>query len=109
MAFLRASTGIDAETEVRGTDVYLRHPTMTDYAAWAQLRALSREHLVGWEPQWARDELARSAFRRRLRQYQRELREDQGYAFFIFRHDDTLLGGLFHDVLDQVLVDLNGV
>jgi ribosomal-protein-alanine N-acetyltransferase len=70
MAFLRASTGIDAETEVRGTDVYLRHPTMTDYAAWAQLRALSREHLVGWEPQWARDELARSAFRRRLRQHQ---------------------------------------
>ena len=28
------------------------------------------------------------------RQYQRELREDQGYAFFIFRTDDTLLGGL---------------
>ncbi|HJZ31881.1 MAG TPA: GNAT family protein [Hyphomicrobiaceae bacterium] len=93
MAFLRASTGIDAE-EVRGRDLYLRHPTMTDYAAWAQLRAQSREHLVSWEPQWARDELARSAFRRRLRQYQRELREDQGYAFFIFRHDDTLLGGL---------------
>ena len=94
MAFLRASTGIDGETEVRGTDVFLRHPSMTDYAAWAQLRAQSREHLVGWEPQWARDELARSAFRRRLRQYQRELREDQGYAFFIFRYDDTLLGGL---------------
>ena len=37
----------------------------------------------------------RSAFRRRLRQYQRELREDQGYAFLIFRSADaTLLGGL---------------
>jgi len=34
MAFLRASTGIDAE-EVRGQNLYLRHPTMSDYAAWA--------------------------------------------------------------------------
>jgi ribosomal-protein-alanine N-acetyltransferase len=56
---------------------------------------VSREHLTPWEPQWARDELARSAFRRRLRQYQRELRDDQSYAFFIFREaDDTLVGGL---------------
>ena len=48
-----------------------------------------------WEPQWARDELTRSAFRRRLRQYQRELREDQGYAFFILRASDAaLVGGL---------------
>ena len=73
----------------------LRHPAMGDYAAWAELRALSRQHLTVWEPQWARDELARSAFRRRLRQYQREMREDQGYAFLIFREADaTLLGGL---------------
>jgi ribosomal-protein-alanine N-acetyltransferase len=68
---------------------------MHDYAAWAQLRALSREHLTPWEPQWARDELARSAFRRRLRQYQRELREDQSYAYLIFSEADaSLLGGL---------------
>ena len=75
--------------------MFLRHPAMGDYAAWAELRALSRQHLTVWEPQWARDELARSAFRRRLRQYQREMREDQGYAFLIFREADaTLLGGL---------------
>ena len=30
---------------------------MGDYAAWAELRALSRQHLTVWEPQWARDEL----------------------------------------------------
>ena len=94
MAFLRSS-GIDAEAEVHGQDVFLRHPAMGDYAAWAQLRAVSRQHLTVWEPQWARDELTRSAYRRRLRQYQRELRDDQGYAFLIFRHaDSTLLGGL---------------
>jgi ribosomal-protein-alanine N-acetyltransferase len=68
---------------------------MQDYAEWAELRALSREHLVPWEPQWTRDELSRSAYRRRLRHYQREMREDQGYAFFIFRAlDGVLIGGL---------------
>ena len=62
----------------------LRPPQMSDYSAWAELRALSREHLMPWEPVWPRDELTRSAFRRRLRHYQREAREDQGYAFLIF-------------------------
>ena len=95
MAFLRSSSGIDAEAEVHGQEVFLRHPAMGDYPAWAELRAMSRQHLTVWEPQWARDELTRSAFRRRLRQYQRELRDDQGYAFLIFRHADArLLGGL---------------
>jgi ribosomal-protein-alanine N-acetyltransferase len=95
MAFLRSSSGIDPDAEVHGRELFLRHPAMGDYAAWAELRALSRHHLTVWEPQWARDELSRSAFRRRLRQYQRELREDQGYAFLIFRSADaTLLGGL---------------
>jgi [ribosomal protein S5]-alanine N-acetyltransferase len=94
MAFLRSS-GIDAEAEVHGQNVFLRHPAMGDYPAWAQLRAMSRQHLTVWEPQWSRDELTRSAFRRRLRQYQRELRDDQGYAFLIFRQADwALLGGL---------------
>jgi ribosomal-protein-alanine N-acetyltransferase len=68
---------------------------MGDYAAWAELRALSRDHLTPWEPQWTRDELSRDAFRRRVRHYQRELREDLGYAFFLFRDlDDRLLGGI---------------
>ena len=68
---------------------------MSDYAAWAELRAHSRAHLTPWEPVWPRDELTRSAFRRRVRHYQREAREDLGYAFLIFREtDDRLLGGL---------------
>ena len=64
---------------------------MDDYSAWAELRALSRQHLTVWEPLWTRDELSRSAFRRRLRQYQREMRDDQGYAFLIFREADATL------------------
>ena len=89
MAFLRSPP------EIRGARVFLRHPTMQDYSAWAELRALSRQHLTPWEPQWTRDELARSTFRRRLRQYQRELRDDHGYAYLIFSEADAgLLGGL---------------
>ena len=94
MAFSRSILP-DVDAEVRGREVYLRQPVMGDYVAWAELRALSRQHLTGWEPLWTRDELARSAFRRRLRQYQREMREDQGYAFLVFREADAaLIGGL---------------
>jgi ribosomal-protein-alanine N-acetyltransferase len=95
MAFLRSGLVGDLVTIVRGHGVWLRPPVTSDYAAWAELRSRSREHLTRWEPQWAHDELSRSAFRRRVRCYQRDLREDLGYAFFIFAEsDDDLLGGL---------------
>jgi [ribosomal protein S5]-alanine N-acetyltransferase len=86
---------VDSDVEIRASRVHLRHPVMQDYAAWAELRALSRMHLTPWEPQWTRDELTRSNFRRRLRQYHRELRDDQGYAYLIFSDADSrLVGGL---------------
>jgi ribosomal-protein-alanine N-acetyltransferase len=95
MAFLRSSITQDAVGIVRGRGVWLRLPVMGDYVPWAELRTRSREHLTRWEPVWQRDELSRSAFRRRVRHYQREAREDLGYAFLIFRDaDDELLGGL---------------
>jgi ribosomal-protein-alanine N-acetyltransferase len=68
---------------------------MSDYSAWAEIRARSRDHLVPWEPEWPRDELTRSAFRRRLRHYQREARDDLGYAYMIVLDgDDQLAGGV---------------
>jgi len=95
MAFLRSGIGGDWLPHVRVDGIHLRPPHMGDYAAWAELRASSRDHLTPWEPQWTRDELSRDAFRRRVRHYQRELREDLGYAFFLFRDlDDRLLGGI---------------
>lgn len=84
MALLRSTIGQDWGAIVRGEGVVLRGAQMSDYVAWAELRALSREHLAPWEPQWSRDELTRSAFRRRVRHYQREAREDLGYAFLVF-------------------------
>jgi ribosomal-protein-alanine N-acetyltransferase len=95
MAFLRSSAGYDTAQMVRGRGVWLRAPMMGDYGPWAELRAMSREHLRPWEPVWQRDELTRSAFRRRVRYYQRESREDMGYAFLIFEDgEDQLVGGL---------------
>lgn len=93
MVFLRSTLGQDQAMVIRGRRVVLRPPQMTDYPAWAELRSLSRDHLKPWEPAWALDELTRSAFRRRLRHYNREAREDLGYTYLIFQQDDDLLVG----------------
>lgn len=84
MALLRSSKISEPVPIVRGKGVMMRAPCMMDYPAWAELRAMSRDHLAPWEPLWSRDELTRSAFRRRVRHYQREAREDLGYAYLVF-------------------------
>ncbi|MBX3490494.1 GNAT family protein [Parvibaculum sp.] len=94
MAFLRSITKPDTAPLILGEGVYLRTPQPGDYAAWAQLRENSRDFLTPWEPTWAQDDLTRTAFRRRLRRYMREIREDHAYPFFIFREqDEALVGG----------------
>jgi ribosomal-protein-alanine N-acetyltransferase len=95
MAFLRSSLVGDLVPVIRAHGLWMRPPIMSDYGAWAEQRAFSRTHLTPWEPQWLRDELSRTSFRRRIRHYQRDLKEDLGYAFFILRNgDDALMGGL---------------
>jgi ribosomal-protein-alanine N-acetyltransferase len=95
MAFLRPNLVHDPAPFVRGEALILRPPAPSDYVAWATLRAASRAHLVPYEPQWAHDELTRAAYRQRLRRYQRDVKDDAGYAFFIFSEfDGELLGGL---------------
>ncbi len=80
---------------VEGDGVFLREPQMSDYAAWAAVRAESREFLEPWEPRWPRDELERDTYRRRIRYYYRDARQDLGYAFFLFRSSDSsLIGGM---------------
>ena len=79
---------------IKGGGVYLRYPRIADYAGWAAVRGESREFLAPWEPAWARDELSKGAFRRRIKRYQKETRLDSAYAFFVFRKDDdALMGG----------------
>mgnify|MGYP000108123226 FL=1 len=94
MAFLRSMSKPDVTPMILGRGVYLRNPQPGDYGPWSDLRGASRSFLTPWEPTWPSDDLTRTAFRRRLRRYQREIREDQAYPFFIFREeDDALLGG----------------
>jgi len=95
MALLRTATSSDIGPVIDAEHVTLRTPQMSDYPAWAELRAASRDFLTPWEPLWAADELSRSSFRRRVRHYLRDLRGDMGYALFIFSTaDGALVGGL---------------
>ena len=95
MAFLRSVGSLENGPSIDGEGIYLRTPVAADFKEWAQLRAESRSFLTPWEPLWPNDDLTRTAFRRRLRRYQREIRDDQGYPFFMFRAgDDVLVGGL---------------
>lgn len=95
MVFLRSVSVVDSGPVVRGEGVILRIPVMSDFDAWACLRDESRAFLAPWEPTWPLDDLTRPAFRRRLRRYWRDVREDSAYPFFVFddRHNE-LLGGL---------------
>lgn len=94
MAFLRSMSKPDVAPLILGQGVYLRTPQLPDYNVWADLRGRSRDFLTPWEPTWPTDDLTRTSFRRRIRRYQREIREDHAYPFFIFREeDDVLLGG----------------
>ncbi len=80
---------------VDGDGIFLRPPSMSDFKTWSELRAASRTFLEPWEPRWARDELTRQSYRRRIRYYGRDARLDLGYAFFLFRScDGVLMGGL---------------
>jgi ribosomal-protein-alanine N-acetyltransferase len=95
MAFIRPSLVLEPTPVLRRAVVLMRPPQMSDYPAWAALREESRAHLTPFEPLWSADELSRNAYRERLRRYQRDMKDDLGYALFILREADrTLLGGI---------------
>ena len=95
MAFLRSVNPLDTGPVLRAGKVYLRAPQMSDFHCWAELRAASREFLVPWEPTWPRDDLTKGSYRRRIKRYARDTRDDLAYHFFIFDSDtENLVGGL---------------
>ncbi len=95
MAFLRSALPEDFLEPIAGNGLILRPPSTSDYAEWAELRSLSRAHLTPWEPAWSRDDLSRSSFRRRLKAYGQDARDDLGYSFFITgASTGSLLGGM---------------
>jgi [ribosomal protein S5]-alanine N-acetyltransferase len=89
----RADLTVQVQSKI-GT-LRIRPPHILDYPQWSSLRAQSRRFLQPWEPTWPNDDLTRSAFRRRINRYNREIERDEGFPFFIFSAtDDRLLGGL---------------
>ncbi len=95
MAFFRTVSLNESMPVISAGGVTLRLPHSGDYHAWATLREQSRAFLTPWEPVWPSDDLTRAAFRRRLRRYLEDQRNDVAYAFLIFRDcDNALVGGL---------------
>jgi len=94
MALFRSDFSDLPGGEVVGKGVVMRHPQLEDYDDWARLRAQSRDFLTPWEPSWARDELTRSAFKRRLRRYGEDRLSGRGFAFLVFKTDtERMVGG----------------
>ena len=93
MALFRLGPSHDHSAFVRGDGVFLRPAEMGDFPEWSRLREHSRNFLTPWEPVWPADDLTRAAYRRRLKRYYRDIRNDEAYAFFIFCSDDNQLAG----------------
>ena len=91
--FFRAWEFFDPAKSIDGGAVTLRLPVMDDHAQWAAVRSASRHFLIPWEPTWPSDDLTRAAFRYRVKRYYRDMREDTGYAFFVFTANDRRLAG----------------
>jgi ribosomal-protein-alanine N-acetyltransferase len=90
---------LDSAFRLDGGTVRLRPPKGGDYTEWARLRAASRDFLQPWEPTWARDDLTRSAYRRRLDAWRRDMEGGHTYPFFVFSQNQTrdsgaLVGGI---------------
>lgn len=95
MTFFRAVSFTEPALTVTGDQVTLRVPQMNEFEEWAALREASRDFLVPWEPTWPADDLSRGSFRRRLKRYAEDQRNDLAYPYFIFRNADRkLVGGL---------------
>ena len=95
MAFLRSPFSADPPPSLRDGHAVIRVPEMNDYEQWTSLRAQSRDFLTPWEPVWPANDLTRTAFRSRIRQYWRDIEDDAAYPYFIFTRDgQTLVGAL---------------
>jgi len=75
-------------------DVFLRPPQLSDFEEWAALREESRAFLTPWEPAWPADDLTRASYKRRLRRYAQDMREEKAFPFLVFRRSDgAMVGG----------------
>src|SRR3546814_12624895 len=74
-----------------GPRIYIRPPRRRDQEPWVEIRRISRDFLVPWEPTWPEDATTGAAFRRRLDRQLAEWRDGTGSAFFI-RSEERRVG-----------------
>ncbi len=75
--------------------ILLRPPQLSDFEDWAALRTGSRPHLTKWEDDWTAKDITSSAYRRRLRLWERQRRTAASLSLFAFQLDaDALIGGV---------------
>lgn len=75
--------------------VLLRPPHIRDFDNWVGLRTRSRGHLTRWEDSWTDKDITLSAFRRRLRLWERQRRMAVSLSLFAYCLDnDALIGGV---------------
>lgn len=80
-----------------GARVTLRAPRPSDYAAWRDLRRLSRDFLKPFEPRWTESDLNPRVFASRLKRGREEARAGTDYSFFLFLRaggEEVLVGGI---------------
>lgn len=75
------------DLQLIGQRVTLRMGDTSDWRAWRNLREMSRDFLVPWEPSWPPNALTNSFFCAMLRRQWREWRQGRAYAFMIFLRD----------------------
>ena len=100
--FADVPLSLSGMTRIAGKRVYLRAPTMDDWAEWAELRARSRAFLTPWEPTWPEDSLGRDHYRRRLRQPVPLLRHRQRLGLVFLGDGLGANAGHLGDVVDRV-------
>ena len=101
-SFLRPSSRrlkADVNTRLYGERVILRLGDAADWHSWRQLRQMSRNFLVPWEPAWGRAETDYYFFCGHMQLCWRLWRQDRAYSFLIFRRNDdggagALMGGI---------------
>jgi ribosomal-protein-alanine N-acetyltransferase len=82
---------------VRGEGLLMRPARNSDFRAWRDLRAHSREFLRPYEPRWSNTDLSSRAFYDRVRRNRAEAERGTDYSLFIFQTDggtENLTGGL---------------
>jgi ribosomal-protein-alanine N-acetyltransferase len=91
----RSTSAAPAPTRLDGKAIFLRPPQPDEWARWAEVRSVSRDFLVPWEPTWPADSLTEAAYLRRVRRLMTEWKTDEGYSFHVFeKAQGRLVGGI---------------